>query len=115
MARGVIGEIALRGLLDDPADVHHGELMRIGTRALTGVRDADRCQKFHGAVPGGLPADILVLADLLLDMPADLVTGFSQVIGSWKIMPMPADRPDLVLGHAHQIGATDHYILVAVG
>ena len=76
-----------------------GELVRVGVDALARVRDADRGQQLDGPVPGCLPADLLVLADLLLDLPAHLVDGIQR---GHRVLEdhadaRAADGPDLVL------------------
>ena len=69
-----------------------GHLVRIVLDALLGRRDAHEAQHVDGPRDRGLVVELHVRLDALDELVPMVKTGFSEVIGSWKIIEMSFPR-----------------------
>jgi hypothetical protein len=75
-----------------PLALPPGKLVRIGTKAAFRLADADLGQQFHDPGAGRSPGQALVQARLSAICFSMVCSGFSDVIGSWKMKLMSLPR-----------------------
>ena len=69
-----------------------GQLVRIGVHTMLRLGNMHAAQHFDRLVHGVAAGQALVQRDRLADLPPTVITGLSEVIGSWKIIEMSLPR-----------------------